>query len=396
MKVKNIMFSGFMAAVLAGACGAADAATVLASKEFVTSELSKKQNTLEQGDNIVIDGNKISAVQYDPTELNTKVTNLQTAVGDNNSGLVKEVAGIKDVIDTLGNAEGVATLTTDVSDLKEAMAGLPEGKTVAEAIAGAVSDKVTTSGLSTTLEGYTTDAEHTALADRVTANEGAITGLQNTKADKTDLNGYVTTGTLTTYQGTVSAALDGKASTGDVTALDGRVTANETAISNLDSTYAKDSEVTTAIENLSKDGGAIATLTGTVAGIEADVEGIETELATVKATANAAQTAEQVDAAIEAKGYTSAIADAKKAGTDAADALDAYKGEMTNTLAGKVDNAELDKYYTKTQADAAFLEDAGLVNGAAYLVTKDSQGNVVYSEVSVIGNNEQIVIGRAQ
>ena len=73
-----------------------------------------------------------------------------------------------------------------------------------------------------------------------------------------------------------------------------------------------------------------------------------------------------------------------------------YKGEVTDALGAKVDDADLNNYYTKTQADEKFLEDAGLENGAAYLVTKNSEGKVVYSEVSVIGENGQTVIGKAQ
>ena len=47
MKVKNIMFSGFAAAVLAGVCGAAEAADyTLASQGYVTKQLEGKQNVL--------------------------------------------------------------------------------------------------------------------------------------------------------------------------------------------------------------------------------------------------------------------------------------------------------------------------------------------------------------
>lgn len=59
----------------------------------------------------------------------------------------------------------------------------------------------------------------------------------------------------------------------------------------------------------------------------------KTALAEVKTTADGAvQTA---DFTTFQTTNTAAIADAKKAGTDAADALDTYKGEMTTALAGK-------------------------------------------------------------
>ncbi|MBP3316709.1 MAG: hypothetical protein J6L70_03880 [Alphaproteobacteria bacterium] len=407
MKVKNIMFSGFMAAVLAGACGAADAATVLASKEFVTTELGKKQDTLTAGTNIAIDPttNTISSTyEYNDSALSQKVTNLETTIGNAEGGLVKEVAGIKDVIDTLGDADGVATLTNDVSDLKEAMVGLPADTTVAEAIADAVSDKVTNTSLTTTLEGYTTDAEHNALAGRVSANEAnitanaqAITGLQSSKADKTALGAYVT-----------SEALSGMGyqTAGDVTTAIGnadiamsQVTGLNTALG--EKAAASDVEsLQTTVDGWTNETTGIAATYAT----KSELAGYATdgELDAVSDVADAAKAT--ADLALPAATFTTfqqtvnaeAIAEAKKAGTDAAEALNTYKGEVTSVLNGKVDDADLNNYYTKSEADTQFLEDAGLANGSAYLVTKDSSGNVVYSEVSVIDGNGDTVIGKAQ
>lgn len=407
MKVKNIMFSGFMAAVLAGACGAADAATVLASKEFVTTELGKKQDTLTAGTNIAIDPdtNTISSTyEYNDSALTQKVAGLETTIGNAESGLVKEVAGIKDVIDTLGDAEGVATLTNDVSDLKEAMVGLPADTTVAEAIADAVSDKVTTSGLSTTLDGYTTDAEHNALAGRVSANETniaantqAITGLESSKADKTALGAYVTSEALSgmgyqTAENVATAIGSANIDMSKVTGLSAAL-GEKAAASDVES-------LQTTVDGLTNETTGIAATYAT----KSELAGYATddELDAVSDVADAAKAT--AEAALPAATFTTfqqtvnaeAIADAKKAGTDAAEALNTYKGEVTSALNGKVDDADLNNYYTKSEADTQFLEDAGLENGAAYLVTKDSSGNVVYSEVSVIDGDGQTVIGKAQ
>lgn len=52
-----------------------------------------------------------------------------------------------------------------------------------------------------------------------------------------------------------------------------------------------------------------------------------------------------------ADGKDEAIAAAKKAGDDAADALDTYKGEMTTALAGKADKSVVDAMYTNSKID---------------------------------------------
>lgn len=80
----------------------------------------------------------------------------------------------------------------------------------------------------------------------------------------------------------------------------------------------------------------------------------------------------------EAKGYADAkdadIADAKKAGTDAAAALDAYKTEMTDALAAKADKSVVDAMYTNAKIDELFAaakkhaddNDADTKYGIAY------------------------------
>ena len=384
MKVKNIMFSGFMAAVLAGACGAADAATVLASKEFVTAELGKKQDTLQQGDNIVIEGNKISAVQYDATALTQKVTNLETTVGTLPSGT--EAKTIVEYIDdkTKGfESDGVVSgLQTDVETLQNAMGELPEGKTVAQAIADAVYDD-------------------TALAGRVSANETniaanaqAIAGLDSSKAEKSALDALTAAGgKITVLESTVATHTTDIAGLKSAdTGLGERLTALESGDNSVTNQIAA---ATTALEgqiNAKADKTTVETLSGDLDALEAAAQTAEQVKNTVEGYGY--QTADQVNTAIENKGYTNAIAEAKKAGTDAAEALNTYKVEVTSALNGKVDNTTLNNYYTKSEADTQFLEDAGLENGAAYLVTKNAEGKVVYSEVSVIGENGQTVIGK--
>ena len=83
MKIKNIMFSGFTAVILAGVCGASNAATVsLISKNYADTNLQAK---LTQGENITIsEDNTISAVipdaVVDSTELKAVEDALKAAI----------------------------------------------------------------------------------------------------------------------------------------------------------------------------------------------------------------------------------------------------------------------------------------------------------------------------
>lgn len=84
-----------------------------------------------------------------------------------------------------------------------------------------------------------------------------------------------------------------------------------------------------------------------------------------------------------------AIADAKKAGTDAAAALDTYKGEMTTALAGKADKSVVDGLVT-TVGNA----ESGLVKDVADLKAQD-----VYVKANVdnqISNAETAAIAQAK
>lgn len=79
MKIKNIAFSGFAAAILAGVSATdASAAINLVTQEYVTAEMDKKQNTLTAGDGIKIDGDTISA----EVDLTNTIGSLTDAEGN--------------------------------------------------------------------------------------------------------------------------------------------------------------------------------------------------------------------------------------------------------------------------------------------------------------------------
>ncbi len=73
MKVKNIAFSGFAAAILGGVCGATDANAIqLVSPEYVSKQLEAKQDVLKEGSNITIAEDNTISASFDTTGLATK------------------------------------------------------------------------------------------------------------------------------------------------------------------------------------------------------------------------------------------------------------------------------------------------------------------------------------
>lgn len=74
-------------------------------------ELSSSPSTLNLADFLEV----IEAEGYDDTEIQGKVSALETTVGDASAGLVKDVADIEGVV---GDSETANTLVYDVADIK--------------------------------------------------------------------------------------------------------------------------------------------------------------------------------------------------------------------------------------------------------------------------------------
>ena len=414
MKVKNIMFSGFMAAVLAGACGAADAATVLASKEFVVEKLADKQDNLTAGTGIDITNNVVSST-YSDAEIKEDIQALETTIGAS-----KESLGGKTIVQYIDDktkgfeSDGVVSeLQSDVSAIEGKLAGLGEGKTVAQEIADAVGgkqDKLTfdDTPMENSANPVKSGGVYAALSgkadvDDIPTNVSAFTNDANyVTSTELDGMGYQTAGEVNTAIGNANiamekvtglgAALEGKASTGDVSALSGKVDGlAEKAVTtdNMDTALAG-YVTSTELDGMGyQTAGEVNTAIGNANIAMEKVTGLNTAL-DGKA---AADVVESLKTTVD--GWTNATTGIAATYATKSE-FNTYKGEVTDALGAKVDDADLNNYYTKTQADEKFLEDAGLENGAAYLVTKNSEGKVVYSEVSVIGENGQTVIGKAQ
>ena len=141
MKKSNIAFSGFMAAILFSA-GAANAATQIASKQYVdnreTSILQTVSNTYETKENVTNLTEQVTqlgdTINNEESGLTQQITNITQQIGDSSDGLVKDINDVKTTAEsakqtaesaqsaaaalgaTVGNAE--SGLVKDVTDLK--------------------------------------------------------------------------------------------------------------------------------------------------------------------------------------------------------------------------------------------------------------------------------------
>lgn len=402
MKVKNIMFSGFAAAVLAGVCGAAEAADyTLASQGYVTKQLEGKQNVLTAGEGIAIEGDTISAV----------------------SGLQDESGNPVSV------EEALSEVVTSVATVEEKLGELPEGKTVAEAL----SEKQATLENAAVLETITSEdvASIGTTASAVESLSGTVGTITNAQGETSTVAAEITAlrsgiaGADAAASDAASAAADAQA---DVDALESVVGQNTANIANkLDkSVYdqhiidqaAKDKAQDDLIDSMSGitgDGGSLSKLQETVTKLDGDVN-VSGSVANQIAAAITAEE-ERADAAYapaSLEGTVEGLA-TTVAGKADASALDnyvetgtftEYQGTVTTSLSGKQDTiTDLDTIklgaaagatavqpgtLTETlkdyQAAGNYLTDTMTTKGT-YLVKRAEDGTVSYVSVDVIGEN---------
>ena len=216
MKIKNVVFSGFAAAIFAGVCGAANAASVeLISKPYADTNLQAK---LTAGSNIAIDSqtNTISATglattTYVDEELAKKQNELQ--LGEN-------LQWVDGKLDTKGiaTADGLAELENKVNNAAQ--------KSEVDAALALKADKTEIP----TLDGLATSEELDTLK----------TTLEASIAEKQEKGEYLVAADLTTLNDAITALQTGKADASTVTTI-------QETISKLGDTYASDSELAAAI-----------------------------------------------------------------------------------------------------------------------------------------------------
>lgn len=414
MKVKNIMFSGFAAAVLAGACGAADAATyTLASKDYVTNQLATKQNTLTAGEGIDITDDTISADLSTVTVEGADGT--QVPVSDALTNLTESVAGVQESIGNLGtNDDGSAKTVADALEEKQ--------------------DALTTDQQAAVDSGITAEdvAEIESTASAVESLVGTVgdaeSGLVKDVADlKTDI----------TTKADAQALTDGLLLKEDVANKIASATAEQIEALSTEEKEAKYPSVSVAqtianaaVTKVNEVAGDLSTLQTQVGTNTADITQLKTDVAGKQdeLTFDAAPTADSTNPVTSGGVYTALAgkADTSDIPTDYVtdSEFETYQGTVTTALDGKqatIENlatiesgaaagakalqpnaniSELnnDSGYQTAQnvsdtiAAGHYLTSKDLAAGT-YLVSSDGQNNVSYTSVAVIdGEGNELVL----
>lgn len=362
MKVKNIAFSGFAAAILGGVCGATDANAIqLVSPEYVSKQLEAKQDVLKEGSNITIAEDNTISARFDTTGLATKEE-------------VQEVEGLipTDYL-TENDLAGYAT----TGELQAVEDKIP-------------TDTVTSAQLQTVEQKIpVTVAELTDAGDYALKSE--VQGVAN---DVSELQGTIGDTALQTTAQTITAAInelkgktDGMATTGNFTEMNNKITGLEQLVG----TESVESQIQSATSGLASQDD-LDTLSGRVDTAEGEIDSLQGAVSGLQNAGYA--TTQYVDDEIDA--VEGKIPTTVAQLTDADDY--ALKSELPTQTSQLTNNSG---YITKTQADAAYdeigaaaavktaVDDAKYISGAGaagnYIVHLDGAGNVSWKAVEVIG-----------
>ena len=190
MKVKNIVFSGFAAAILMGTASAnATTPFKIASQAYVDQQI----------ENLSGANGAIKEVADDVDELETAVGALETAVGDNSSGLVKDVNDLKTTVNTAttGLTDRVGALETtvntattgltarmtaaegDIDDLQAAIGTLPANTNIADTLDGKVNTSDAATSIRTVANGasdgkWATEKAVATIVEGLTGGNGTV------------------------------------------------------------------------------------------------------------------------------------------------------------------------------------------------------------------------------
>lgn len=364
MKIKNIAFSGFAAAILAGVSATdASAAINLVTQEYVTTEMNKKQNTLTEanaGEGIKIENGVISA----EVDLTNTIGSLTDAEG-NAITVEQALAGKQDA------------LTTEQTTALDTIAGNENLETVLGS--GVSSDTVQQVADNATA----IDSLETTVAAKANAED-----VTNSLLLKEDVANKLTSLTEDEYQ-----AMDATTKANKYTSVAAVETITTKMVESVNETAADVTELTTKVNTNTAD---ISTLKGLVGETS-----VESQIA--DATANVVTTdnmAEKLD------GYATDTELATKADASTVETLSskvtAAEGEI-DTLQADVKGLQDAGYLTKDVADGYYdklgaaadvqtaVNDAKYVSGASiantkggFLVLSDGNGNVTLSEQIVI------------
>ena len=282
MKVKNIAFSGIMAAILMGASGA-NAAVEIASKQYVLNQVGDKATKIELS---TAQGTLQNAIDLKAD---------QTALAETNTEVAKKA-----------NAADVYTIT-QADEKFQTIAKAAEDATAAT---NYTNTKV--QELADTLGGTGEDGEATGLVSTVTAQGNRISGLETLVGDKSVADQIATS--LTDYAKT--SYVDSK----DAETLQSAKDYADGLATNYDAAGAANTALSSAktytneeIAKLTAENGAITTLSGTVDGIAGRVTTAEGEIDALQAADESIN--DKIGTVAEGKTVVEMIADAQSTAT---------------------------------------------------------------------------------
>lgn len=356
MKVKNIAFSGFAAAILGGVCGATDANAIqLVSPEYVAKQLETKQNVLTEGTGIKIEGNVISstvstdgfATMQDVTDAIEDVT---LTMGD--YATKQELADKQDKLNA-GSGVTIDELTNTISADTTVVATKAAVEELAAKVpdAGAVSESDVANKIAESLADYTKTENLATVAK--TGQYSDLLGLPT----------LITQDDLTNLQNALQAEINKKEDAGDfatVTQLQGL----STELSNFKGNVYTKEEVDQAL--------ADAVTNGTI-----NLEGYAT-----------VQSLNDLKNSLKAVATTGSYNDLTDKPT-----IPTATSQLNND-SDFITKAEADLAYDEIGAAAAVqtaVNDSKYISGAGaagnYIVHLDGNGNVTWKAVEVIGEN---------
>ncbi len=359
MKIGKIAFSGFAAAILMGACGAAEAAVQLASKGYVEAQvqgvndnMSRKQDKLIAGDGIVIgeDGKTISAAITDDQG---NVVNVSQAIEDATSAAAAAQGTADSAVSAAGAAQAAAEAAQGTANSAVSAAGTAQAAAeAAQADVDALEGKVGTIAEGSTVSGLI-DAAQTAAnnaAGAATQAQNEVDALELLVADK-------------------AAQADLEALTGRVTINESGVAANKAAIDKLNAGDEVEGSVAYQIKDLREDlassGESAEAVAAQVTQLIADVDQAELDIDALEEKVGTETVAKQIQDATAGMVTETTLSE---------------KGYATESY---VDQAESDAIAAAKEYAVAKKS----VPAGTFLVTSDGNGGLSWTSIEVTGND---------
>ena len=296
------------------------------------------------------------------------VAGLKATVGDENSGLVKDVNDLSGAVTALdGEMDTVSQLAGSAASTATGAA-----ESAAQALAG-LADKEDKSNKKTTLTNSDTDYPSTSAVTTALAGKANVDDIPTTVAELTDASNYVTTtgldsaidSAIAEKDFVTNADLAGKADVSDVEALGQRVTAAETDIGEINATMGSgelttsDKTVLGAINELKSKTDGMAT-DGNFEEMNEKITAMESQLKDKQDVANLVQVVSEADTTKYPSGAAVYKELETKANASELDTLEQTVGQLDSTinaegtgLADRVDAANDAASAAQTAAEGA-------------------------------------------